>query len=66
MEELVEELVSKTGLDRGTALKVVMVIKENAHLLPDLLESDSAKGALGRISEHLGGLLGGPRRALRE
>ncbi len=59
METLIAELTAKVGLDRGTAEKVVQYLKDNAHRLPELLQSDVAKGVVEKLPGGLGGMFGG-------
>ena len=55
MEQLVNQLMAKVGLDREKAEKVVEFLKENAHKVPEWLGgSDLAKG----LMDKLGGLFG--------
>src|SRR4051794_35432612 len=56
METLIAELTAKVGLDRGTAEKVVGYLKDNAHRLPELLQSDAAKGVMEKLPGGLGGM----------
>ena len=46
METLIAELTARVGLDRATAEKIVEYLKANAHRLPELLQSDAAKGVM--------------------
>lgn len=59
METLIAELMSKVGLDQATAEKVVQYLKANAHRLPELLQSDAARGVMENLPGGLGGMLGG-------
>jgi len=59
MEELVNQLVEKVGLDGDTARKVVDFLKEHAAELPGWLHNDAAQSILGKLGGGLGGLLGG-------
>lgn len=57
MEEFVQQLVAKVGLDEDKARMVVDFVKENAHKIPewiggsDVLESlkDKLPGGLGKL-----------------
>jgi len=57
MDELIQQLVNKVGLDEAKATQVVEFLKENASKVPewlggsDLLESlkDKLPGALGKL-----------------
>jgi hypothetical protein len=59
MDTLIAELTAKVGLDRGTAEKVAQFLKDNAHRLPELLQSDAAKGVMEKLPGGLGGMFGG-------
>lgn len=57
MDELISGLISKVGLDKATAEKVVGFLKENATKVPQWLgSSDAAKGIAEKVG--LGSLLG--------
>ena len=59
MEEMVEQLIMKTGISKEQAEQVVDFLKQNAHKLPEWLgQSDVAKDLLGKLPGGLGGLLG--------
>jgi hypothetical protein len=49
MDKLIDELTARVGLDRATAEKVVQFLKDNAHRLPELLQSDAAKGVMDKL-----------------
>jgi hypothetical protein len=53
MENLINELCTKTGVDRATAEKVVAYLKENATRLPELLGSGGL-GITGKVGEVMG------------
>ena len=60
MEELIEGLIAKVGLDKDKAEKVVSFLKENASKVPEWLASSGALGKLpGGLGDKLGGMLGG-------
>jgi hypothetical protein len=59
METLIAELMAKVGLDRATAEKIVEYLKANAHRLPELLQSDAAKGVMDKLPGGFGGMFGG-------
>jgi hypothetical protein len=59
MEELINQLVEKVGIDRETAEKVVAFLKEHAADVPRWLQSDAAQEMLGKFKGGLGGLFGG-------
>jgi hypothetical protein len=59
VDKLIDELTAKVGLDRATAEKVVQFLKDNAHRLPELLQSDAARGVMDKLPGGLGGMLGG-------
>lgn len=55
MDELINQLVSKVGLDRPTAEKVVNFLKDNAGQLPKWL---GQAGIADKLPGGLGGFLG--------
>jgi hypothetical protein len=58
MEELLEGLIQKVGLDKATADKVVAFLKENASNLPKwLASSDIGKQVLDKLPGGIGNLL---------
>ena len=60
MEDLVNQLVAKVGIDKATAEKVVNFLKEHASEIPKWLgENDIAKGMMDKLPGGLGGMLGG-------
>ena len=59
MEEFVNKLVEKVGIDRATAEKVVAFLKEHAAEVPKWLQSDAATDLLSKAKGGLGGFLGG-------
>jgi hypothetical protein len=59
MNELVNKLVEKVGLDGETAQKVVDFLKEHASEVPQWLASEGGQDILGKIKGELGGLFGG-------
>ena len=62
MEDLVNQLVAKVGIDKGTAEKVVNFLKEHATEIPKWLgENDIAKGVVDKLPGGLGGMLGGSK-----
>ena len=57
MEEILHKLQEKTGIDKGTAEKVVAFLKEHKEDVLKALESDAVKSHLpGGLGEKLGGL----------
>lgn len=54
MEELINQLVAKTGIDRDTAMKVADFIKNHAAEIPGWL----GKAGLGGLEQQAEGLLG--------
>jgi hypothetical protein len=57
MEEFIQKLTAKVGIDRGTAEKVFGFLKENASKLPSWL---GAEGSMAdKLKGGLGGALGG-------
>jgi hypothetical protein len=59
MNELVNKLVEKVGLDGDTAQKVVDFLKEHASEVPGWLASEGGQNVLDKIKGELGGLFGG-------
>jgi len=54
MENLMDQLIAKTGIDRATATKVVEFLKEHAAEIPQWL----GQTGLGTITEKAGALFG--------
>ncbi|MDB5080820.1 MAG: hypothetical protein JWP00_2744 [Chloroflexi bacterium] len=62
MEELVNQLVAKVGIDKATAEKVVAFLKEHATEVPQWLgQNDIAKGVMDKLPGGLGGMFGGKK-----
>jgi hypothetical protein len=60
MDELINGLVKKVGLDEATAKKVVAFLKENAAQLPAMLATnETAKSMVDKLPGGVGGMLGG-------
>lgn len=59
MDQLVNMLVSKVGIDQATAEKVVQFLKEHAAELPKLLGSEAGQGMMGKVA----GMFGGGKKA---
>lgn len=60
MEDLVNQLVTKVGIDKPTAEKVVNFLKEHASEIPKWLgENEVAKGMMDKLPGGLGGMFGG-------
>jgi hypothetical protein len=60
MDELINGLVTKVGLDEATAKKVVTFLKENATQLPALLaNNETAKSLVDKLPGGVGSMLGG-------
>jgi hypothetical protein len=60
MDELINGLVKKVGLDEATAKKVVVFLKENAAQLPAMLASnETAKSLVDKLPGGVGDMLGG-------
>ena len=58
MEDLLEGLIQKVGLDKATAEKVVAFLKDNASNLPKwLASSDLGKQVLDKLPGGIGGFL---------
>jgi len=59
MEEMIEQLITKTGLSREQAEQVVDFLKTNAHKLPEWLgQTDLGKDLMGKLPGGLGGMFG--------
>ncbi len=62
MDELVNQLVSKVGIDKATAEKVANFLKENAGEIPKWIGSnDMAKGVMDKLPGGLGDMFGGKK-----
>ncbi|HRK21938.1 MAG TPA: hypothetical protein PLX06_09020 [Fimbriimonadaceae bacterium] len=62
MEELINNLAEKVGLDRGTAEKVADFIKDHASEIPGwIAQSGLADKLPGGLGDTLSGLLGGDK-----
>lgn len=60
MEQLINGLVEKVGIDRGTAEKVADFIKDHASDIPSWIASSGLADKLpGGLGDQLTGLLGG-------
>jgi hypothetical protein len=64
MEEMIQGLMTKVGLDKEKAEQVVAFIRENATKVPQWLASnETARGVLdklpGGLGDKLGGMFGG-------
>jgi hypothetical protein len=58
MEEMINGLVAKAGIDKATAEKVVAFLKENAHNIPRWLGStDLGKGLVNKLPDSVSGFL---------
>ena len=58
MEEFVQKLVDKVGIDRATADKVIAFLKEHADDAVNLLSKSGLKDKLpGGLGDKLGGML---------
>lgn len=58
MEELMNGLIAKTGIDKATAEKVIAFLKENAHQIPKLLgQTDLGKGLMDKLPDSVSGFL---------
>lgn len=58
MEEFVQKLMAKVGLDRGQAEGVFNFLRENAQDLPRLLGSGGDGGLKEKLQSGLGGIMG--------
>ncbi len=60
MNELIQGLVQKVGLDADTAKKVFAFLSENADSIPSWLASDGVKDAIAdKLPGGLGAMFGG-------
>jgi hypothetical protein len=58
MDEMINGLIAKTGIDKATAEKVVAFIKENAHNIPKWIGStDIGKGLIDKLPDSVSGFL---------
>lgn len=59
MEEMIQQLVVKTGISKEQAQGVVQFLKDNAHKLPEWLgDTELSKNLASKLPGGLGGLLG--------
>jgi ABC-type proline/glycine betaine transport system substrate-binding protein len=58
VEELINKLVEKVGIDRAAAEKVVAFLKEHAAEVPGWLQGEAAQGILSKAKAGLSGLVG--------
>ncbi len=58
MDDLINQLVSKTGISKDQAEKVVQFLKEHATELPKML---GQAGIADKLSGGLGGMFGGKK-----
>lgn len=68
MEEMIQGLMSKVGIDREKAERVCAFLKENAARVPQWLASnETAKAVMdklpGGLGDRLGDMLGGDKRS---
>ena len=64
MEELINQLSAKTGIDKATATKVADFIQEHAADIPKWLGQSGIMDKLpGGLGDKLSGLLGGDDKA---
>jgi uncharacterized protein YajQ (UPF0234 family) len=56
MEEMIEGLMTKCGLDKEKAEKVVDFLKDNASKVPEWLQSDAVKSLGKKLPGPLGGM----------
>jgi hypothetical protein len=60
MEEMIQQLVMKTGISKEQAVQVVEFLKQNAHKLPEWLgDTDWGKQLASKLPAGLGGLFKG-------
>lgn len=63
MEEFIQNMIAKVGIDEATARKVMDFIQENAGQLPGLIASSGITDKLpGGIGDALEGFLGGEQK----
>jgi hypothetical protein len=62
MEEFIEQLIAKTGLDRGMAEKVVDFIKENTNEIPKLLGNNFTDKIPGQLGDMVSGFLNSDKK----
>jgi hypothetical protein len=67
MENLINDLCQKTGLDKATATKVASYMKDNIGRIPQLLQATGTAGglksAVGNVASKVGDIVGGGRHA---
>ena len=49
MDQLIDDICTRTGIDKATAEKVAVYLKENIGRLPALLQAGEAKGVKGAL-----------------
>lgn len=59
MDELINQLVSKTGIDKGIAEQVANFIKDHLEDIPGWLGKGMMDKLPGGMGDMLGGLMGG-------
>ena len=63
MDNFINEMAERVGIDQATAHKVVDFIQENIHRLPELLQGekggDAGGGLIDSLKDQFGGLLDG-------
>jgi hypothetical protein len=59
MDEFVNQLVERVGIDRETAERVVNFLKEHSAEVPGWLQGGAAQDVLDKVKGGLGGLFGG-------
>ncbi len=59
MEDLINQLVERVGIDKATAEKVVAFLKEHASEVPKWLgQNEMLKGAAEKLGGKFGGMFG--------
>ena len=58
MEDLVNKMVEKVGIDRATAEKVLAFLKEHSGEVVAWVQSEAGQQAVGKLTGGLGGLFG--------
>lgn len=62
MENLIEDICQKTGIDRATAEKVAGYLKTNVTRIPQLLQGGEGSGGLKGAASNIAGKVGDAMR----